>query len=197
MEEKTIKALLGIFVAISVLAFFSVLTEDSNTFKTMDKPKETKAKTEAKTEEVPLMLAQPKPAFRYTFSSNPKAVPVKPKVKVDTVFTKQQYTPMMELPVGYYGVGSMYSVPVGINQTIRDKDSEKKIVSEQKRIVLSYTQKANGKETNFSLEATNPTKEERLELYKLFVHEAREAQESLRSYKETIKINEGNNVFNF
>lgn len=191
--EKAIKIAIVVIIVISNFVFVGIILDD----KVKNKQHSTIAKeTSAKTQQTPL----------YQFTTAPMPITPAPKIKVDTVYIEKsvkvdpiaQYTPANSLPANYYyGLGSLYDVPVGINQTSKSKDSEVKIKSEEKKIVLSYSQKAGGKETNFSLEATNPTKAERVELYKLFVHEAREAQEALRSYKQDILVNEDNSIIKF
>jgi len=190
--EKAVKITIAIIAVIGIFAFFGII-HDAN----VKNNQQVKAKeTSAKIQQTPM----------YQFTTAPMPMTPAPKIKVDTVYVKEpikvdpiaRYTLANPLPANYYyGLGSMYDVPVGINQTSKTKDSEVKIKSEEKKIVLSYSQKAGGKETNFSLEATNPTKDERVELYKLFVQEAREAQEALRSYKQDVFVGEGNNIIKF
>jgi hypothetical protein len=112
-----------------------------------------------------------------------------------SIKSKQENDNRFMLPAYYYPyLEGLYQVPE-MHQTVKEKDAVKEIVVEKKKISLSYYQKAGSKETNFTLEAENPSREERVELYKLFVQEAREAQEALRSYKVDIKSGDEINVF--
>jgi hypothetical protein len=138
---------------------------------------------ESKTEKVKLDTT-----YGYTLSM--------PKVKMPT--PARASAPMMgpqiyNLPgYSYPGVSSLYSFPM-VTQVIKDKNTEKKIESTEKKLKLSYSQNYGGNETKFEFELSNPSKEERVELYKVFIQQAREAQAAV---KENYKIiqNEGGNI---
>lgn len=100
-----------------------------------------------------------------------------------------------ELPgYKYSGISNLYAVP----KVIQSDNEKLKVVEvtepkNDKKLKLSYHQNFSGNETGFELEANNPTREERAELYKLFVQQAREAQAAVKDNFKVIK-HEGNSI---
>lgn len=117
-----------------------------------------------------------------------------PKVASPTPSTAPVMGPQVyKLPgYNYPGISSLYSVPL-MTQVTKDENIEKKIESTEKRIKLSYNQNYGGNEIKFEFELSNPSKEERLELYKAFIQQAREAQTEIKSKYNFIE-NEGSNI---
>lgn len=151
-------------------------------------------------------------ATTYTINMKPQQVESKTeKVKLDTAIGYTLSMPKLKMPTparasapimgpqiynlpgyNYPGISSLYSIPL-MTQVIKDKNTEKKIESTEKKLKLSYSQNYGGNETKFEFELSNPSKEERTELYKVFIQQAREAQAAV---KENYKIipNEGGNI---
>jgi len=92
----------------------------------------------------------------------------------------------------YPGISNLYTVP-NMMQITKDDNSVKEVKITDKKLKLSYSQNYGGNETKFEFELNNPSKEERTELYKVFIQQAREAQAAV---KENYKIiqNEGGNT---
>lgn len=121
-----------------------------------------------------------------------------PKLSVSNLSKTQTplVTPQVyELPgYKYSGISNLYAVPT-ITQPINEKPKLVEVTESKtdKKLKLSYHQNFSGNETNFELESTNPTREERAELYKLFVQQAREAQAAVKEDFKVIK-HEGNSI---
>jgi len=92
----------------------------------------------------------------------------------------------------YAGISNLYDVPK-MTQVIEDKNTVKKVESTEKKLKLSYSQNYGGNETKFEFELANPSKEERVELYKIFIQQAREAQATARENYKFIQT-EGSNI---
>lgn len=90
----------------------------------------------------------------------------------------------------YSGLSNLYMIP-----SIESKDEHtiKKVESTPKKLKLSYSQNYGGNETKFEFELDNPTKDERVELYKVFIQQAREAQATAKDNYNFIK-SEGSNI---
>jgi hypothetical protein len=158
------------------------------------------ANTKAKLEEQS-KLAIKKDTVSVTTKAKSDSVTLEYKLtvpKVTSPTSPRATAPVMEPQVynlpgyNYPGISSLYSVPL-TTQVAKDENTKKKIESTEKRIKLSYNQNYGGNEIKFEFELSNPSKEERLELYKAFIQQAREAQTEIKSKYNFIE-NEGSNI---